>query len=35
MYGINKASLKYMGRLIGRYGLEIVKKEKIIITLPH
>ena len=26
MYGINKASLKYMVRLIDRYGLEIVKK---------
>ena len=26
MYGINKASLKYMIRLIDRYGLEIVKK---------
>ena len=26
MYGINKASLKYMIRLINRYGLEIVKK---------
>ena len=28
MYGINKASLKYMVRLIDRYGLEIVKKGK-------
>ena len=26
MYGINKSSLKYMVRLIDRYGLEIVKK---------
>ena len=28
MYGINKASLKYMVRLIDRYGLEIVKKRE-------
>ena len=35
MYGINKASLKYMVRLIDRYGLEIVKKGEIIITLQH
>ena len=28
MFGINKANLKYMVRLIDRYGLEIVKKGK-------
>ena len=28
MFGINKANLKYMIKLINRYGLEIVKKEK-------
>ena len=28
MYGIDKANLKYMIRLIDRYGLEIVKKGK-------
>ena len=35
MYGIDKSNLKYMVRLIDRYGLEIVKKGEIIITLQH
>ena len=28
MFGIDKSSLKYMIKLIDRYGLEIVKKRK-------
>ena len=35
MYGINKASLKYMVRLIDRYGLEIVKRGKKIYYPPE
>ena len=35
MFGIDMANLQYMIRLIDWHGLEIVKKEKIIVTLQH
>ena len=34
-FGINISNLQYMIKLIDRYGIEIVKKERIVTILPN